>query len=365
MNVVITCGGTGGHITPALAIADMLSENVARVQITFIGTEGGMENTLVRAAGYPIRTLPVKGISRRHPTEALRALQLMREATVSAGKMLDECRPALVIGTGSYACYPALAAAAQRGIVTAVHESNAVPGLAVRMLSTRLSRVWLGFGAAARYLPRRARTLTVGNPLPRDFYEPCEKYVAKRGVKTVLSFGGSLGAPAMNNGIFDLMLAMRGCADVRFVHATGKREWEEFSARFQASTLFGEARFEVVPFISDMARRMREADVVISRAGAMTLSELCATGRAAVLVPSPHVTGNHQLKNARELARVGAAMVVEEKTLLQGGLERCLRYLLKEDRARENMAAAIKRLHKPDATRLIFEDIMQLLQKKP
>lgn len=364
MNVVITCGGTGGHITPALAIADVLAANLPRVNITFIGTEGGMENTLVTAAGYRICPLPVKGVSRRHPTDALRALKLLRAATAQAGRMLDELAPDIVIGTGSYACYPALAAAALRKIPTAVHESNAVPGLAVRLLAARLSRVWLGFEAAARHLPQRARTLVVGNPLPRDFYVCGGRDTTKNRPKTVLSFGGSLGARAINNGVLDLMLTMRAYADVRFVHATGKREWEEFSARFAASTLAGDARFEVLPFISDMPRRMREADVVIARAGAMTVSELAATGRAAVLVPSPNVTGNHQLKNAREMALAGAALVVEEKELLRGGLAKAVGHLLQDNTARANMEAAIARHHRPDATRLIFDDILELTRTK-
>ncbi|MBE6604698.1 MAG: UDP-N-acetylglucosamine--N-acetylmuramyl-(pentapeptide) pyrophosphoryl-undecaprenol N-acetylglucosamine transferase [Ruminococcaceae bacterium] len=364
MNVVITCGGTGGHVTPALAIADVLRANLPRAEITFIGTEGGMENALVTAAGYRIRPLPVRGVSRRHPTDALRALKLLRAATAQAGGMLDELAPDIVIGTGSYACYPALAAAAMRKIPAAVHESNAVPGLAVRLLAARLSRVWLGFEAAAGHLPRHARTLVVGNPLPRDFYVCGGGDITKDRPKTVLSFGGSLGARAINNGVLDLMLSMRAYADVRFVHATGKREWEEFSARFAATALAGDARFEVVPFITDMARRMREADVVIARAGAMTLSELAATGRAAVLVPSPNVTGNHQLKNAREMALAGAALVVEEKELLRGGLARAVGHLLHDDAARTDMQAAIARHHRPDAARLIFEDILSLSHKK-
>jgi len=364
MNVVITCGGTGGHITPALAIADAVAANLPRADIRFIGTEGGMENALVTAAGYPIYPLPVKGVSRRHPSDAWQALRQLRACEVQAGKLLDTLAPDIVIGTGSYACYPALAAAAARRIPTAVHESNAVPGLAVRLLAARMSRVWLGFEAAAKHLPHRARTLVVGNPLPRDFYACRGEILAKKQQKTVLSFGGSLGARAINNGVFDLMLTMRAYADVRFVHATGKREWEEFSARFAASTLAGDARFEILPFISDMPRRMREADVVIARAGAMTLSELAASGRAAVLVPSPNVTGNHQLKNAKAMAQAGAALVVEEKELLRGGLAGAVTQLLRDDALRARMEVSIARHHRPDATRLIFEDILHLTRAK-
>ena len=178
--------------------------------------------------------------------------------------------------------------------------------------------------------------------------------------KTVLSFGGSLGAPAMNRAVLSLMAELRDMPQIRFVHATGKREWEGFSRELAAAGLSGDPRLEVLPFISDMPRRMREATVVISRAGAMTLGEVAAAGRAAVLIPSPNVTGDHQLKNAAALADAGAAVVVEEHRLDGGDLTRAVRRLLTDDAARREVEMAVKAFSHPDAGRKILADILLL-----
>ena len=205
MKVMITCGGTGGHITPAIAIADLLKSNVSGCEILFVGTEGGMENTLVKDAGYPIRTLSVVGLSRKNPMAAFRTVHLLRKAVKGAKAIIDAFTPDIVIGTGSYACYPALSAAISRGIPTAVHESNALPGLAVRMLAPKLSRVWLGFDAAREHLPKKTSCLTVGNPLPRGFCAERQEKREQAHKRIVLSFGGSLGAPAINEAVLQLM----------------------------------------------------------------------------------------------------------------------------------------------------------------
>lgn len=366
MRVIITCGGTGGHITPALAIADLLREALPDCKILFIGTVSGMENEMVRAAGYEICTINVKGLSRKHPGEALAALKLVRAATSTAGNILNVFHPDIVIGTGGYACYPALLAANRRRIPTAVHESNAVPGLTVRMLASKLSRVWLGFEAAKAHLPRRARVLVVGNPVLGSTLcsaTPCSVRRGKAGVQTVLSFGGSLGAPAINRAVLSLMQELRDMPTVRFVHATGKREWESFTRELVAAGLSNDGRLEVLPFISDMPRRMREATVVISRAGAMTLGELAEIGRAAILIPSPHVTGNHQYKNAAAMAEKGAAILMEEDQLGGKELACAVRRLLIDHHMRKKMESEVKKFAHPDATEKILADILLLTGK--
>lgn len=360
MRVLLTCGGTGGHITPAIAIADMLKANIKGCEILFVGTEGGMENTLVFDRGYEIRALRVEGVSRKNPFLLPRMLLLMRQAEKRAEAILREFCPHIVIGTGSYACYPTLAAAARHGIPTAVHESNAVPGLAVRALASRLSRVWLGFSEAGERLPKGASVLVTGNPLPKGFVGSTVSSLERGRKKTVLSFGGSLGAPAINNAMLAVFDAARGMTDVTFVHATGKREWERFSQALAVRGLAAAPQLEVLPFISDMPRRMRAADIVICRAGAMSISELAMAGRAAVLVPSPNVTGNHQYKNAAALAAAGAALLVREAELSEGALTAAVLHLLRDDVARRQMEGAIGAFAHPQAGRTIFEDILRL-----
>lgn len=365
MRVLITCGGTGGHITPAIAIADMIRENIAECHVLFVGTEGGMENAAVRAAGYEIRPIRVVGFTRKNPLSLIRAGCLLRTAKRRAGEIIRAFRPDIVIGTGSYACYPALAAAAALGVPTAVHESNAVPGLAVRMLAKRLDRIWLGFEKARERLPAGARTLAVGNPVPRGFGGAGERFALPAGCdKMVLSFGGSLGAAKLNDAVISLMAAERQIPGVYHLHATGNREFERVSGKLAEAGLAGDPRFEVVPFITDMPRKMVAADLVICRAGAMSINELALARRAAILVPSPNVTGDHQTKNAALLASAGAALMIEESFLGGGMLEGAVRELLGDGARRARMGAAIAEFADPDAGRKIFLDALSLIKAK-
>lgn len=361
MKMIVTCGGTGGHITPALAIADTVRQNLPKAEILFVGTEGGMENTLVARAGYPIRTLAICGLRRSLSLQNLRALYLAVRATAQAKAILRELAPDIVVGTGGYACYPMLRAAAELKIPTAVHESNAVPGLAVRRLAGRVDRVWLNFEAAALHLPRGAAVRVVGNPLPVR----CAKDSWKKpqdGILRVLSFGGSLGASALNKAVLFLMETERIMPEVRHCHATGRREYDAAHAAFASRGLSGCTRLELLPYIEDMPRRMAEADLVICRAGAMSISELAAAGVAAILVPSPNVTGNHQYKNAKVLSDAGAAVLVSECDLdvtLRGQAVA----LLKSETQRAALAASISRFARPEANRLIYTDICDLVKK--
>ena len=363
MNVILTCGGTGGHITPALAIADVIRQNYRDSRILFVGSTGGMENEVVTAAGYEIRALRSEGFDRHRPLRLPHTLAVLKKATEAARGLVREHGAELVIGTGGYACYPALRAGISLGAITAAHESNAVAGLAIRLLSRQLDRVWLGFSEAAESLPARAPVLTVGNPLPRGFLSDPTPVELPRGCrKMVLSFGGSLGAREINSAVLRLM--MRLPPEVFCLHATGKREYEGVSAAFRAAGLDKKPNLRLLPFITDMPRQMAGADIVICRAGAMSISELAALGRAAILIPSPNVTGDHQTKNAQALAAKGAALLLREEEiggdLLVGEVLR----LLGDDAARARMQESIKTLAPLQAPRRIYEDIEMLLRRK-
>lgn len=363
MKILLTCGGTGGHIIPAIAIADMLSANLPDCEILFVGGESGMERALVTSAGYSIQTLDIRGLSRKNPFSLIASAFKTARAIKAAGTLIDQFSPDIVIGTGGYACYPSLSAAIARGIPSAVHESNAVPGVAVRMLAPRLSRVWLGLEAACAYLPKRTQCLTVGNPLPRGFCIAQEGKREAREKKIILSFGGSLGAPVLNAAVLDLMERTRSIPNVYHVHATGKREWARFSEEMEKRGLLGNPRLEILPFISDMPKRMLEADVVICRAGAMTLGEVAMAGRAAVIVPSPNVTGDHQLKNAMALAQKGAAILVEEKRIGEDFIPSVVS-LLENDARRRTLEQSVKAFAHPNANKEIYCDILSMVGQK-
>ncbi len=362
MKAVITCGGTGGHITPALAIADIIKENDPRAGILFVGGTRGMEGELVARAGYDIHLLAVQGLVRKLTLTNLKALWGMEQAVKRAREILATFSPDIVIGTGGYACYPTLRAAIGLGIPTAVHESNAAPGLAVRMLAGRLDRVWLNFESGRERLPASASVLSVGNPLPRAYGTP-QPITLPVGVRRfLLSFGGSLGASELNRAVLALMEEQREQRDVFHLHATGQREFKKMHAAFCERGLHNDAHLSLVPFITQMPRYMSAADLVICRAGAMSLCELAALGTPAVLIPSPNVTGNHQYQNARALADKGAAVLLEEKNIDQ--LSTLVPALLSDKARLSQMSEAIRTFYRPRANAEIWWDILELTKNK-
>ncbi|MBE6629371.1 MAG: undecaprenyldiphospho-muramoylpentapeptide beta-N-acetylglucosaminyltransferase [Ruminococcaceae bacterium] len=363
MRVVITCGGTGGHIVPALAIADIIRENEPHAEILFVGGKNGMEKELVTRAGYEIRLLDVQGLSRRISFSNFRAVARAIRASGEARRILKSFRPDLVIGTGGYACYPTLRAAISLRIPTAVHESNAVPGLAVKLLAPRLDRVWLNFEKAREALPKRSRTLVVGNPLPRGYRTPTPVAMPEGCEKMLLSFGGSLGAERINRAMLSLMKSEAAHPQIYHVHATGKREYDKMHADFCAAGLDACKNLCLLPFITEMPRYMAAADVVISRAGAMSVSELAALGCAAILVPSPNVTGNHQYKNAAALSEMGAAVLIREEEL-EKELAPAILTLFSDGERRRQMSRNIREFYHAHANKRIWRDILLLKKRK-
>jgi UDP-N-acetylglucosamine--N-acetylmuramyl-(pentapeptide) pyrophosphoryl-undecaprenol N-acetylglucosamine transferase len=273
MKAVITCGGTGGHITPALAIADIIKENDPRGKILFVGGTHGMEGELVSRAGYDIHLLAVQGLARKLTPTNLKVLFQAGRAVKRAREILAAFSPDIVIGTGGYACYPTLRAAIGLGIPTAVHESNAVPGLAVRLLAGRLDRVWLNFGNGGSHLPSSARVRTVGNPLPRGYAVPRPIALPSGVQHFLLSFGGSLGASVLNRAVLELMEGERERTDIYHLHATGQRAYEGVYAEFCERKLQSCPQVSLVPFITQMPRYMSAADLYITKPGGLTTSE--------------------------------------------------------------------------------------------
>lgn len=360
MRAIITCGGTGGHITPALAIADIIKQYFSGAELLFVGARGGMEEELVARAGYRIRLLEVQGLSRKLTPQNLTALYQAHTAVKKAKILLREYAPDIVIGTGGYACYPALFAATQLNIPTAVHESNAVPGLAVRRLARHVDRIWLNFEKAQQALPRGARCLTVGNPLPVGYRVPAPALLSPGCRRMLLSFGGSLGARELNRAVLSMMEAEKENAEVYHLHASGKREYEQMRAAFCEKGLDVYPHLKLVPFLSDMPQQMAAASLVICRAGAMSISELAALGRPAILLPSPNVTGNHQYKNAMLLAECGAAVCLTEGEVAKGALPPVVEELLQNEEKRKALSRAIRRFHDPHSNARILRDILQL-----
>ena len=374
MKVLFSGGGSGGHISPALAMADIIKMNIPDVEIAFVGTPKGIENSLIPQAGYKLYQVEVEGIHRKISVENAKALYLAFTSVGKAKKVIKEFNPDIVIGTGGYACWPALSAAAEMGIPTIVHESNAIPGMAVRKLQNKVDVVLTNFESTADLLSPSANVVNVGNPLRAACSTISKAEARKRlgiddSVKLVtLSFGGSLGAPAINRAACEMMAHFsKDKKQVKCFHVGGKRYYENACNFFAAYDLERDSRFVLMEYTSDLPLYMAAADVVICRAGAMTLTEIARMGKASIIIPSPNVADNHQYKNAKALSDENAAIVICEDELNVDGKCRVCESVdrLYEDEAyRTALSNNIRRFAKNDVEKNIFETIEKVIQKK-
>ncbi len=368
MRVLMTCGGTGGHINPAIAIANTIKNNIPSAEILFVGTKRGKEGELVPREGYEIRFVESQGIRRSLSLANIKAIYTALVSPYKAKPILKEFAPDVVIGTGGYACWPILKAASMMGIPCAVHESNAKPGMAVKRLQGSVDKILINFDATRDELKKKEKVITVGNPL-RNAFSHMEKGVAreKLGIPKdaffVLSYGGSGGAEFLNETMVKVMALLAEKPTSVFVtHAAGSRDFAATRERFAALGLEQKPNLTLEEYIFDMPVRMAAADLVICRAGAMTLSELAMMGKASILIPSPNVTDNHQYKNAKVLADAGAACLLEERELTPELLAERIEHF-SDTQARRECETRIRDFADPDANRRIFEEIMKLAKK--
>ena len=369
MHILLTGGGTAGHVNPAIAIAETFKERMPDTQISFVGTPNGMENKLVASAGFPMYHVKSRGFARSFPEiispKNFYAAYLMLTSPIKARKLLRELRPDVVIGTGGYVCYPVLKAAALEGIPCAVHESNAIPGMAVNRLKHLVHKVYVNFEETSAYFPEGKAT-TVGNPLRRKFLSSDRRAVrASLGLSDsdllILSFGGSLGADALNNACLTLMKEyVQKKQNVHMIHGCGERNYAACLEKYRRFMPEDHPRIELRAYIENMPELMQAADVIISRAGAMTVSEIALAGCASVLIPSPNVANNHQLKNARLLSDADAAILLEESDDLGNALVKKVSSLLESSHKRRTMAEKVRPYARANAADIIYNEILKL-----
>lgn len=374
MKFILTCGGTAGHINPALAVAGRLRELMPDCEILFIGAEGKMEMELVPREGYKIEPLKITNISRGHSLEAiihnLDTLKNVAVSTREAKRIMREFKPDVVIGTGGYVCYPVLMAASELKIPTAVHESNAVPGLTTKLLAEHVDKVMVGFEESRGAYHHPEKVEVTGTPVRGEF-AAYSKALAKRELgldpdePLVVSVWGSLGAAHMNKIMGELITMMDDSRPFRLIHSVGTRYFEDFmSALRQRAPDFARFGADVRKYIYDMPRVMAAADLILCRAGASTLSELAYMGKPVIIVPSPNVTNNHQEKNARVLEKAGGAKVFLEGEFDAPALMDTVRGLLGDSAQLEAMSQAMLSLAVPGATDIICDIILSLPAKK-
>ncbi len=370
MKLLLTGGGTAGHINPALAIAELFERNAPGSEIYFAGTPHGMERELVSKKGYPYYPIEVMGLSRSLSPRNLRALYLAAVSPQRAKKILRELSPSLVVGTGGYVSWPMLSAAAALGIPTALHESNAIPGLTVRRLAGRVDLVLLNFAEAAERLPNAKKCLHVGNPL-RGGFSTISRAVARRHLgipseaRLVVSFGGSLGAEGINRAVLALWESYSlSHRSVWHIHGAGRRYYKDFGEEAARRLPALPKRLQYREYLEEMPLLMAACDLLLCRSGAMTVSEAARAGRAMVLIPSPYVVGDHQTKNAMALEELGAATVLREDTLNTESVIAAVSKILESASVQEKMERAATAFDIPDANRRIFDSLSRLIREK-
>lgn len=372
MRFLFTCGGTAGHINPAVAIAGKLRENDPDCDVLFIGAKGMMETRLVPAEGYEIREIEITNISRERSLDGLihnaRTLKNVAVSTIEAKRIIRSFRPDAVIGTGGYVCYPVLTAASALRIPTLIHESNAVPGLTTKLLSGRVDRIMVGFEDSRSAYSDPEKVVVTGTPVRGGFFD-ADMNAAKKQLglscdkPLVSSLWGSLGAAYMNAVISEMIPMLRENRPFRLIHAAGSRYYRDVCAGLlDTAPDYGSFDVDVREYIYDMPLVMVASDLVLCRAGASSLAELTVAGKPAVIVPSPNVTNHHQEKNARVLAQAGGAVVLPEEGLTAARLFETVCSLLEDEDRLAGMRRAMLSLAVPDAADRICDTILNTIR---
>ena len=373
MHIVFAGGGTAGHINPAIAVAGYLKQVDENCKISFIGTKKGMESRLVPLAGYDFYTIDVAGFQRkitlknvgRNISAAYKAVA----SSVASKKLLKQLNPDVVVGTGGYVCGPVLREAAKLGIKTAVHEANAYPGVTVKMLAPLVDVVMVAMEDALKNIKAKNPPSITGNPIRQSLtavtkHEARERLGISADAKVLLSFGGSLGARAINDAVADVIKYNLEHKEFIHYHSTGKAAYTDFIEKTKS---FGytedNGNVKIIEYIDNMDVMMAAADVVISRAGAMSVNELQICGKPSILIPSPFVAENHQFHNAMSLKRVNAAELIEEKDLNGELLLKTVKDMLSDSERLSAMSKAAKDSAITGADRKIAEIIINLATK--
>ncbi len=357
MRLILAGGGTGGHLFPAVALAQRLLETDPDAKVLFVGTERGLEAKLLPQLGLPLQTIDIRGMVGKDLTAKLALVPKLAKSLAQSRGILKTFRPDVVIGVGGYASGPVLLAAQMMRLPTLIHEQNAWPGLTNRMLSRWADRVCLSFPESDRAF-HLGRTMLTGNPL-RKGMDDCPPL--QKGAPHLLVFGGSQGARAINDGMLEALPELLQLKQPpTILHQTGESDVERVRAGYATA---GYAQVEVVPFIHDMAAAYAACHLVVSRAGATTIAELTACGRPSLLIPYPHAAGGHQAANAEALARNGAAMLLHQPEMSGGRFARLLGDLLADRELLERMARSAASQGRRGAVDTILKECRRLAGK--
>jgi UDP-N-acetylglucosamine--N-acetylmuramyl-(pentapeptide) pyrophosphoryl-undecaprenol N-acetylglucosamine transferase len=364
ISVLIAGGGTGGHLYPGIAVAREVMSRVPGAQVAFVGTAAGIESRVVPREGFTLDTIRSAGLKGKSLASLARGLALLPASAIDAWRVISRRRPSIVIGVGGYSSGPVVLLAALRGIPTMLMEQNAMPGVTNRLLARFVKAAAVTYGESSQFFAGRA--FVAGNPVRPEFLGGVhDEHSSPRGsdeqrAARVLVFGGSQGAHAINMAMVEAAARLAAAAPrLEVTHQTGERDLEMVRDGYRQAGLA--ARVE--PFLYAIDREMREADLVVCRAGATTLAELTASGRPSILIPLPTATDDHQRRNAEALVTHGAARMIEQRSLTGDLLATEIVALARNDAERASMSAAARRMAKPDAAKVIVDRIIELARE--
>lgn len=359
MKLIISGGGTGGHIYPALAIADEFMRQDPDGEVLYVGKHNGLEEELVKKTGYPfasihVEGLPRKALNKKTVTSFFALLKGLRESD----KIVKDFKPDIVVGTGGYVCAPVLLKAQQKNIPTLIQEQNAYPGKTNRFLARKANAVALSFSEAEKYLPENSNIILTGNPVRKEIFENKENKNHGEKPYHVLSFGGSGGQESTNEAILDMMKTKN--IDFRLTHITGKAHYENFLKEMEGVSW--PENVTVLPYSYEIPKLLSETDLVVASSSAMTLAEIAGKGLPSILIPKAYTAGNHQVYNAKSYEGKGASTVIYEDDLNGDVLYGKIVELLEDENLRITMGEAAKSLANPNAVQLIVTAMINMVK---
>lgn len=362
MKVLFAGGGTGGHINPALSVANFIKEKDKDFEALFVGTEHGLEKKLVPNGGYNIKYIDICGFDRKNLLKNFSVLKKLMKAKSDCIKILKEFKPDVVVCTGGYVSGPVAIAASKLGIPSIIHEQNVYPGLTVKGAEKYVDYVAVSFPETVNHMKNPNKCVVTGNPIRKELltttYSDARIKLGLSDKPFVLVFGGSLGAEKINNTMIGVIKRLVKENSVQLLFGTGDRNYEKVMAELKDIDLGKDIK--AVPYINNMSEVMAAADLVVARSGAITLSELAALGKPSVLVPSPNVVRNHQEQNAREFEKAGGAAVILEESLSADVMYDKIISMAKDKALLDKMSKNVKKLAKINALDEIYELIVKI-----
>lgn len=372
MRIIIAAGGTAGHINPGLAIAEKIKKENPDADIMFVGRKQGMEYKLVTQAGYKFSHMEVTGFQRSFSPENIKrnliTLKNLLTANKAADKILNEFKPDLVMGTGGYVSGPIVLRAAKRNIKTALHEQNAFAGVTNKLLSKKVDKVFVATEKAAKYMAFPEKCIACGNPVREEIKNvnipSAKSEIDAEGKLVVLSFGGSLGAAAINKAMQQLALHNKNRQDIVHHHVVGRYDEGNFKKFLEENKIDNPDRIVVHEYLYDIAKYMAAADVIICRCGALTIAEISCMGKASILIPSPNVAENHQYYNGKVLSDIDAAILIEEKDLNEKSIIENFEKLYNNPNLIKEMEKNAKTAYNSNCVDIIYNNLADMCNMK-